>query len=153
MPNNNRPIRPRFKLIRFDEREFWSEEIQAKTLHIWSVYVYDMHRHVHICSFEPTYEARFLYTEMELIPYYYEDGKEDERDALEETIRHENSLSTHEWDYYYPKAMDRAPRYNKSTAFVAWGKILRDNDNDREAAYFAAIEEIAEYESGNPTFC
>ncbi len=61
-------IIPKFRLLRLSDHKYWDDDIKNVTKDIYAVYAYNESRHVHICSFEPTYEIRYLYHDYEYLP-------------------------------------------------------------------------------------
>lgn len=75
---------PELWVVKIDEREHWLDpEVFAACPRIYGVYVFDRKRHVHICSFTPTYELHYLGSDYILI-----DGLGDYRlSEIDEKIR------------------------------------------------------------------
>ena len=59
---------PELWVVKIDEREHWIDpDVLAACPRIYGVYVFDRKRHVHICSFQPTYELHHLGSDYTLI--------------------------------------------------------------------------------------
>lgn len=59
---------PELWVVKIDEREHWlAPEVLESCPRLYGVYVFDRKRHVHICSFQPTYELHYLGSDYTLI--------------------------------------------------------------------------------------
>lgn len=70
MPNETETqvIHPHFKIVAIETTSFWRDDLVEKTGKIWSTFLFDENRHVHLCSLTPSYELWFIeqLTEKEL---------------------------------------------------------------------------------------
>ena len=77
---------PELWVVKIDEREHWLDpEVLAACPRLYGVYVFDRKRHVHICSFEPTYELHFLGSDYTLIDEVQ--GDDNRSSEIDESIR------------------------------------------------------------------
>ncbi|MGL5923771.1 hypothetical protein [Chroococcidiopsis sp.] len=132
-------VLPLFKVVAIAE-DGWSDEILERSGgKIWSVYLYDSRRHVHICSLIPSYEMHYLYSYPDR---HLEDNAE--REQLMDDID-EGMLDSHGVDY-----MNCSTVCNASSGHVA---IVKDYSlesiEELEITYEEALEECLEYADGN----
>lgn len=60
--NQVKEFLPRFRIVLIDETDGWTDPaLVAQTGNIWSAYLYDENRRVHIADTSPSYEMRYLY--------------------------------------------------------------------------------------------
>lgn len=57
---SNAQIKPQFCLLRLDETRHWADDVAARAVRIFGLYVYDQNRRVHCCEFTLSYECRFV---------------------------------------------------------------------------------------------
>jgi len=149
-PNGDKG-RPEFWLIKLEERSNWSEDIQAKTASIYSVYLYDRNRHTHVCDINPSYEMLWLYTGHEETDFISDD--EEARTALSEEIRY-NQGSSEDNDYYkLVSDIENSKSEKFAITDIEWKELMYEHHGNREEAYEAAILSIREYQDGNPHWC
>ena len=48
-------IKPDWWLVKLNERQYWCDEIQAKTEAIFGVYAFDRNEQTHLCEITPSY--------------------------------------------------------------------------------------------------
>ena len=72
-------------IVKIPERHHWSDDVQALTTRIVSVYALNRRLHVHLCEFCPSYELWFLETQYEETNDVAADERK--RDGLNEMIR------------------------------------------------------------------
>jgi hypothetical protein len=76
---------PDWRLIKLDERAFWSAGVQAQTTEIFGVYAFDAASCTHLCELTPSYCLYFIDTDYSEAEHVAEN--EDARNDLNETIR------------------------------------------------------------------
>ncbi|RLC12702.1 MAG: hypothetical protein DRI24_17015 [Deltaproteobacteria bacterium] len=70
-------VDPDYWLIKVPERSYWTgDEILNNTEAINGVYAFNRNLHVHICSFNPTYEMHFMGTDYEEVDGLSDDARE-----------------------------------------------------------------------------
>lgn len=58
-----------FKIVAFDETQFWSEGFMrgCNTGRMWGLYLFDANRQVNCCELKPSYELHFIKTVTEKV--------------------------------------------------------------------------------------
>jgi len=118
----------------------WLAENKIKACGVF--YLYDANRHVHICSFQPTYELHAIcgYAESAIAG----DMTEEESNALNEFELEMLASEEHPVEYMDPGQVDHMPRQPATCA------PEREAGEDCETYYHRACEEMREYLQGNP---
>jgi hypothetical protein len=106
------------------------------------IYVFDANRHVHICSFTPSYELQAVAPFVTTIAGF--DPSEEENEALGEF---ELELMSGE-DIDYSDVRDVLRMEGRP---IHWAPE-READEDAETYYHRALEEFREYYAGNPPY-
>jgi hypothetical protein len=171
MLNDNRPeIVPDFRIIRFNETEYWNGAgfVHRAGGKIWGVYYFDANRRVYCCEMTPSYELWFHESSVESYPVaaawdrqadaapegserrrYCSDRADREREDLDDAIRDAHA-QTDVVSYYHCRTIDvdKCDPIYKLTA-EEWAEILHDHDGDTEKAYMALVENVRENLCGN----
>lgn len=95
---------PDMVVVKFPEREYWSDDIQARTKEVYSIYAIDRRKHVHICSVTPSYEAYYIGTEFDPI----DDLTDEQGDELHSEIMHGAACANEQFSYFDVRSIDRA---------------------------------------------
>jgi hypothetical protein len=135
---------PEICIVKIDQREFWCDEVQARTHRIFGVYAFDRRRHVHCCSLTPSYELHFLGTQYEAV-----EGLDDE-DRLNQDVL-EGDAGSEEVQYYDCHWIDGLlknpcregflPSASEGGGFVVEGLVSVTTDT--------ALEEVREWYRGS----
>ncbi len=131
-----------WKLVKVDQTSMcnaaWLAEKGVKACGVF--YLFDANRHVHICSFQATYELTPVASYAE--PVKGLDLTEKESEALGDV--EQEVLNTEEACCYMDVSqVDRLPQQ------AVGGVPDREEDEDSEAYYLRACEELREYYQGN----
>lgn len=131
-----------WKLVKVDQSRYCDAEWLAKkgVASCGVFYLYDANRHVHICSFQATYELHPVAGWA--VPVKDGDLTEEESEALfdveQEMLNTEESVT-----YMDVSPVDRMP------SEAVKGVPEREEGEDGEAYYLRACEELREYYAGN----
>jgi hypothetical protein len=171
MLNDNRPeIIPDFRIVRFDETEYWNGAgfIHRAGGKIWGIYYFDANRRVFCCEMTPSYELWRHESSVESYPVaaawerkadaapdgsersrYCSERADREREDLDDVIR-EADAQDDGVSYFHCHTInvDKCDPIYKLTA-EEWSEILADHDGDTEKAYMALVENVRENLCGN----
>jgi len=139
-------IVPDWRLVKLDDTHFcdenWRREVKLKACGVF--YLYDRNRHVHCCELTPSYELHAVATwnefECEDPTCFDECNPERVREAVDDVLRdamYEQSV-IYVWTFQL-----RAPEQ------IIAHPPEREADEDEEAFYDRAVEELREYYQGN----
>jgi hypothetical protein len=136
MPATEEPvIVPDFRVCAIDTTRYWDESIRNQASRVLDVYLYDRRRHVHACSFTPSYELHWVDT-------IAEDAPEAVREAVL-TAEHEpvKYVATHS-EFVEDVPMNL---FDRGT----WRAYVSEWDGDRETAHRHATEGAMEEAQAN----
>lgn len=137
-------IVPELRILRLEETEHWSEDMKERCGRIWSVWVFDLNRHVHICSFDRYHECHYVGHTWSK-PQDTEEQSQDLFEDMLEATREENLV-----DYFLVgQVKPDECKVISSPTEEEWVTLLGDHDGDREAALEGLIEDAVEYCSAN----
>ena len=116
--------------------EEWIRENKIKACGFF--YLYDANRHVHICSFTPSYEL------FPIEPYvlFTEEVSDEHSDKIEDDWRNSDEPAVSYMDVSDVDRLLSQP--------IGWDLEPREEGEDSEAYYQRAAEEIREHYQGNP---
>jgi hypothetical protein len=122
--------------------EEWVKENHIATCGVF--YLYDANRHVHICSFEPTYELHAICGYATSTLSLRRDLTDEESNALNEVELEMLTSEEHDVSYMDVPEINRMPQQK-----MAWAPE-REPGEDCETYYLRAVEEFREELQGNP---
>jgi hypothetical protein len=127
--------KPQFRLVAVHE-DGWDQEILDRCGgKIWTVYLYDYRRNVHVCELTPSYECHYIETYPEVRP---DDDEEYEalQDLLDEAQSDNGTV-----DYYHCRGIDKIPYPSHRH------RLLRDYsiEESEGLTYDETLEEELEY--------
>lgn len=108
----------RFKVVRIDETDMWSEEIQKRASKLTGVYIYNNDEQTYCCELTPSFWLEFIHTE----PKNYPEDEQDREQLLDE-------LETTDSDISHYRHVRDVERLNP--------KIFGDFENMDEAREYA----------------
>ncbi len=100
---SNTRTKPRFCLLKLDETRHWADDMAARAVRIFGLYVYDQNRRVHCCEFTPSYECLFVGS-----AGGNTDLDDDAAERLDDEIR-EGDLGTEPVRYIHCREIDALP--------------------------------------------
>jgi hypothetical protein len=113
---------------------------------IYEIYVFDFRRHVCCCEITPSYELWYV----ESIPGGEEPEGEYDQD-LDEVLRDANR-DNEPVIYIHTRDIDEKGDGCKALEHPVewWNDLVEDNDDDTEAAYLKAVDDVVEAYNANP---
>ncbi len=103
IPEGRMQLLPDACIVKIPEREYWCDEVQAKTKRLFGVYALDRRQHFHLCEFCASYELWFIESQYEEADEVAED--EDQREELSEMIL-DGDGQTDAVSYFHRKDID-----------------------------------------------
>jgi len=79
------------QLIKIDEREYWSDDVQDVTVAIYQYYVVDTFNPVRLCEITPSYSMYPVYVKAEFKENMYDRENTEVRDYYENIIEYEKN--------------------------------------------------------------
>lgn len=143
-------VLPQFKLLKIDvTRDYLDESLVRQAGgRIYSVYLVNVNRQVHVCDLSPSYELHFL----EDIPERSPDD-EAERERLYDELLEAN-LETEPVTYSYVRHYRESDFIDGPYAITPedWQEKLDEANGDPDKAYDLLLEEVLEYVRANSPY-
>ncbi len=138
--------KPKFKVVRLDETQYWNKAIVEKAGKIFGIYLYDESRTTNCCEVTPSYELHFLNSMTENLS-----DDEEEREILFDEIS-EGDIHTERIKYLHSASVDRIPESERKDVYSE-GFEIDPEDYETKEDYETLVSDTIGEEMANPTFC